>query len=107
MFGQRTQRIPADRLTRRHVQMNRGGTEQDGCLIYLGDELVSVLVRLEPGTPHAPEHRHKWRVTETYGPCEGLARAPLFDTPDAGTDWIADRLPPPAPRPWLDAHLLP
>ncbi|AWN45403.1 hypothetical protein DK419_02945 [Methylobacterium terrae] len=87
--------------------MNRGGAEQEGCLIYLGDELVSVLVRLEPGTPHAPEHRHKWRVTEAYGPGVSLARAPLFDTPDAVADWIADRLPPPAPRPWLDAHLLP
>ncbi|WP_156655646.1 hypothetical protein [Methylobacterium platani] len=107
MFGRHIQTAAADRLTHRHVRMNRGGTEQDGCLVYLGDELVSVLVRLAPGTPHAPEHRHKWRVTETYGPCEGLARAPLFDTPDAVTDWIADRLPPPAPRPWLDAHLLP
>lgn len=107
MFGLRTQTAPADRLTQRHVQVHCDGAEQDGCLIYLDDELVSVLVRLESGMPHAPEHRHKWCVAETYGPCEGLARAPLFDTPDAGTDWIADRLPPPSARPWLDAHLLP
>lgn len=107
MFGLRNQGEPAGGLTRRHVRMNRGGTEQDGCLVYLGDELVSVLVRLGPGTPHAPEHRHKWCVTETYGPYQALARPPLFDTPDAVTDWLAGCLPPPGPRPWLDPHLLP
>jgi hypothetical protein len=47
-------------------------------------------------------------VTETYGPGKALARAPLFDTPDAVTAWIAARLPIPAPAgPWMDAHLLP
>ena len=108
MFGRRTHRAEADRLTQRHVRVTREGADQDGCLIYLGDQLVSVLVRLQPGIPHRPEHRHKWRVTETYGPGRALARASLFDTPDAVTAWIAARLPLRAPAGhWMDAHLLP
>lgn len=107
MFGRRIQTEQSRRLTQRHVRVNRDGTDQDTCLIYLGDQLVSRLVRLQPGTAPLPEHRHKWRVTDTYGPCTHLARLPLFETPDAVIDWIARRLPVPAPAPWLDAHLLP
>ncbi|TGD99314.1 hypothetical protein [Methylobacterium nonmethylotrophicum] len=107
MFGRRREAAPADGLIRHHVRLNRDGAEQEGCLIYRGDRLVSVAIRLEPGTPHPPEHRHKWRVAEIDGPGEALAAAPLFDTPDAVADWIARRLPHPAPRPWLDPHLLP
>ena len=106
MFGRRTQARPSGTLTQRHARMNRDGADQDTCLISLGDQPVSLLVRLQPVTA-ALEHRHKWRVAETYGPCRGLARAPLFDAPDAVIDWIAHRLPDPTPRPWLDAHLLP
>ncbi|MCF4128471.1 hypothetical protein [Methylobacterium sp. SyP6R] len=107
MFGRGTQTRPAGTLTKRHLRVQSDGLDQDGCLIYLGDQLVSLLIRLQPGTAAAPEQRHKWRVAETYGPGEALARAPLFDTPDAVIDWIARRLPHPAPAPWLDAHLLP
>ncbi|BCM85176.1 hypothetical protein [Methylobacterium indicum] len=107
MFGRRTGTRPSGRLVQRHVRVNCGGTDQDTCLIYLEDELVSRLVRLQPGTAPVPEQRHRWRVDETYGPCATLARAPLFDTPDAVIDWIARRLPFPAPKPWLDPHLLP
>lgn len=106
MFGRGTQTRPAGTLTQRHVRVQGEGADQDGCLIYLGDQLVSRLIRLQPGTA-APEHHHKWRVAETYGPGKALARAPLFDTPDAVIDWIARRLPRPAPPPWMDAHLLP
>lgn len=107
MFRRGTQTRPAGTLTQHPVRVQSGeGADQDGCLIYLGDQLVSLLVRLQPGTA-APEHRHKWRVAETYGPGKTLARAPLFDTPDAMVDWIARRLPRPAPPAWLDAHLLP
>ena len=107
MFGRGTQTRAGGRLTQRHIRVQSEGADQDGCLIYLGDQLVSLLIRLQPGTAAAPEQRHKWRVAETYGPGEALARAPLFDTPDAVIAWIADRLPRPAPPPWLDAHLLP
>lgn len=106
MFGQGTQTRPAGLLTQRHIRVPSSGDDQDGCLIYLGDQLVSRLVRLQASTA-PPEHRHKWRVAETYGPGMALACAPLFDTPDAVIDWIARHLPRPAPRPWLDAHLLP
>ncbi|KMO35739.1 hypothetical protein VQ03_21395 [Methylobacterium tarhaniae] len=107
MFGRRTQTRPVSGLTQRHVRVTSEGADLDGCLIFLGDQLVSLLVRLQPGPSAAPEHRHKWRVAETYGPCKALARSPLFDTPDAVIDWIARRLPLPAPRAWMDAHLLP
>ncbi|GJD53499.1 hypothetical protein OPKNFCMD_6275 [Methylobacterium crusticola] len=93
-------------ITQRHVRLERDGADQDGCLIYLDDRLVSVLVRLMPGMPHPPELRHKWRVAAAYGPCAALPGTRVFDTPDEVSAWITRRVPP-APAGWMDAHLLP
>ena len=64
--------------------------DEDGVLIYQGEHLVAVIVRLESGV-HGEHYAGKWNLEATFG---HLPFPPdqVFDNLDEAQDWLQQRL---------------
>ena len=65
-------------------------TDEDGLLIYAGEHLVAVIVRLEARV-HCDRYAGKWNLEATFG---ALPFPPdeVFDDLDHAQEWVSARL---------------
>ena len=65
-------------------------TDEDGLLIYAGEHLVAVIVRLEARV-HGDRYAGKWNLEATFG---ALPFPPdeVFDDLDHAQEWVSARL---------------
>ena len=88
-------------LSLQPVRIETGTADEDGCLVFAGNRLVAVLVRL---SDHHEDVAGHWYYEHGFGPYDGPAH-PVFTTIEAAQDWIEQRRreaarrrgPPPAP----------
>jgi hypothetical protein len=64
------------------------GTDEEGMLVFSGDRLVAVLVRLSPGHDELAGH---WFLETGYGPLSGPDH-PTFPDPASAQVWISRQL---------------
>ena len=71
------------------VRVQTNSDDQEGRLVFFGDRLIAVLVRL---TDQAHDRLvGAWFLEAGFGPCEP-AFAPLFDTLDNAREWLQMRM---------------
>jgi hypothetical protein len=71
------------------VHVETGGEDEEGCLVFAGDRLLAVLVRL------SAQHGDKagqWFLEHGFGRLDGTLH-PTFRDLEAAKNWIAARLP--------------
>lgn len=71
--------------TFRPVRVRTGSEDREGRLVFIGDELVAVLVRLDDDV-HGPD-TGKWFVEASFG-MWGMLRAPLFSGLAEVEQWL-------------------
>ncbi len=74
-------------LSLQPVRVDTGTDDEQGCLVFAGDRLVAVLVRL------SDEHEDlagQWFYEHGFGPFDGPAH-PVFPTIEEAQDWIEQR----------------
>jgi hypothetical protein len=74
-------------LSLQPLRIETGTADEDGCLVFLKDRLVAVLVRL------SDQHEGlagQWYYEHGFGPYDGPAH-PVFETIEAAQDWINQR----------------
>ena len=76
------------KLTFQPVPIDTGGTDEDGCLMFVNDRLVAVLVRLSE--QHGSQ-AGSWYFEHGFGRLDGPSH-PLFSELDEAQDWVAERL---------------
>jgi hypothetical protein len=69
------------------VLVRTGSEDAEGRLLFIGDELVAVLVRLDDEI-HG-EDRGKWFVEVRFGHVK-TPEPPLFSDPQEAANWLAD-----------------
>ena len=65
-------------------------TDEDGILIYAGEHLVAVIVRLEERV-HGDRYAGKWNLEATFGTLP-FPPDQVFDDIDHAQEWIRTRL---------------
>jgi len=66
------------------VRVETGGPDEEGRLVFLGERLVAVLVRL---SEEHGEEAGRWYVEHGFGPLDGPLH-PTFPNLDAACAWI-------------------
>jgi len=69
------------------VLVNTAGPDHQGCLLFLDQRLVAVLVRLEEDDHLDPEFWGQWFLEAGFGPCQCHGIAPSFVTTDDALGW--------------------
>ena len=75
-------------LTLQSVRVETGSPDEDGCLIFAGDKLAAVLVRL------SAEHDEKaggWFLEKGFGRLDWPSH-PIFPDLQAAQDWISQQI---------------
>jgi len=72
--------------------VNTASRDQQGCLVFVDDQLVAVLVRLEPDEHLEPELWERWFVEAGFGPCRGRPRTSSFASPADALGWARQRV---------------
>jgi hypothetical protein len=70
------------------VRVETGSPDQEGCLMFAGDKLAAVLVRL------SAEHGEKaggWYVEKGFGRLDAPSH-PVFPDLQAAQDWISQQI---------------
>jgi hypothetical protein len=72
------------------IKVATTSTDEDGMLIFNGQHLVAIIVRLEPGV-HGERYAGKWNLEATF---DHLPYPPdkVFDDLDHAQTWITKRL---------------
>ena len=73
-------------LSLQPVRVATGTEDEEGCLVFAGNRLVAVLVRLSDQHEHVAGH---WYYEHGFGPYDGPAH-PVFATIEAAQDWIGE-----------------
>jgi hypothetical protein len=75
-------------LTRQLARVETGSPDEEGCLIFFGEKLVAVLVRL---STTQGDLVGRWYLEKGFGRLDGPDH-PSFANLDAAQDWITLRL---------------
>ena len=70
------------------VTVDTHAPDDEGCLVFAGNRLVAVLVRLSD--LHGRE-AGRWYLEHGFGRLDGPAH-PIFDDLDEAEDWVAQRI---------------
>ena len=70
------------------VRVDTGSADQQGCLVFVDDRLVAVLVRL---SEQHDDKAGRWFLEHGFGRLDGPAH-PTFDDIGTAQAWIAGRL---------------
>jgi hypothetical protein len=77
---------------RKPVLVNTSSPDSEGCLLFVDDRLVAVLVRLEQGAYADPSLWGQWLLEAGFGPCETGDQELIFPTLDVAEQWATERV---------------
>ncbi|WP_407519654.1 hypothetical protein [Methylobacterium oryzisoli] len=85
------------------VLVDTGGADERGCLLFVNERLVAVLVYLEQDEDLKPELWGRWFVEAGFGPCQQGNTATTFASTDEAIRWACEQVAQAADRPSPDA----
>ncbi|MBY0296264.1 MAG: hypothetical protein K2X71_09540 [Methylobacterium sp.] len=75
-----------------NVLVDTGGVDEQGCLLFVDERLVAVLVRLERDDELKPELWGRWFVEAGFGPCQQANSAMTFASTDEAIAWACEQV---------------
>ncbi len=72
--------------------VDTGSADEQGCLVFVDDRLVAVLVCLEPDEHVEPGFWHRWFVEAGFGPCQPDNGDRIFASQDEAVAWARERV---------------